>query len=124
MTQKVVSMEIPAGIQRDGTVFDSPCYVDGKWMRFQRGRPRKMGGYRGAFLNAKGIPRGMTMTSEDGLNYVVAGFSNGMQQWTTDNNDGIGFGPIDYTLTGFTTNVNNLWQFDVGYDSSGGSVNN
>ena len=66
----------------------------------------------------------MTMTSENGLNYVVSGFSTGIQQWTTDNDNGVGFGPTDYTLSGFTSNANNLWQFDIGYDSSGGQTNN
>jgi hypothetical protein len=124
MTAKVIQLQVKPGIQRDGTQFAAPTYVDGEWVRFQNALPRKMGGYKGVFLNAEGIPRGMTMTSEDGLNYVVSGFSAGMQQWTTDNDDGIGFGPVNYTLTGFTSNVNNLWQFDIGYDSTGGMNNN
>lgn len=83
-------MEIPPGIQRDGTVFDSPCYVDGKWVRFQRGRPRKIGGYDGIFLNATGISRGMAMTAVNGFNYVVSGYNNGLQQWVTSSSGGIG----------------------------------
>ena len=124
MTAKVIQLQVKPGIQRDGTQFAAPTYVDGEWVRFQNALPRKIGGYKGVFLNAQSIPRGMTMTSEDGLNYVVSGFTAGMQQWTTDNDDGIGFGPTDYTLTGFTSNANNLWQFDIGYDSSGGMNNN
>jgi hypothetical protein len=124
MTAKVIQLQVKPGIQRDGTQFAAPTYVDGEWVRFQNALPRKMGGYKGVFLNATGIPRGMTMTSEDGLNYVVSGFSSGMQQWTTDNDDGVGFGPVDYTLTGFTSNANNLWQFDIGYNSTGGQNNN
>ena len=124
MTAKVIQLQVKPGIQRDGTQFAAPTYVDGEWVRFQNALPRKIGGYKGVFLNAEGIPRGMTMTSEDGLNYVVSGFSGGMQQWTTDNDDGIGFGPTNYTLTGFTSNDNNLWQFDIGYDSTGGQNNN
>lgn len=124
MSAKVIQLQVKPGIQRDGTQFAAPTYVDGEWVRFQNALPRKIGGYKGVFLNAQSIPRGMTMTSEDGLNYVVSGFTAGMQQWTTDNDDGIGFGPTDYTLTGFTSNANNLWQFDIGYDSSGGMNNN
>ena len=117
-------MEIPAGIQRDGTVFDSPCYVDGKWMRFQRGRPRKMGGYDGIFLNASGISRGMAMTAVNGFNYVVSGYNNGLQQWITGPSGGVGSGPYNYTLNNFTANPNNLWQFDIAYDSTGNNTNN
>jgi len=124
MTAKVVSMEVPAGIQRDGTVFDSPCYVDGKWVRFQRGRPRKIGGYDGIFLNATGISRGMAMTAVGGFNYVVSGYNNGLQQWVTDTDGGVGSGPYNYTLNNFTANDDNLWQFDIAYDSTGNNTNN
>ena len=124
MTAKVVSMEIPPGIQRDGTVFDAPCFVDGKWVRFQRGRPRKIGGYDGIFLNASGISRGMAMTAVSGFNYVVSGYNNGLQQWVTDTDGGVGSGPYDYTLNNFTASDNNLWQFDIAYDSTGNNTNN
>ncbi len=117
-------MNFPAGIQRDGTQFDSPMCVDGQWVRFQRGRPRKIGGYKGIFLNATGISRGMQMTSTGGLNYVVSGNANGLEQWITDNDDGVGAGPYRYSLSNFTASTSNLWQFDIGYDSTGGANNN
>jgi hypothetical protein len=124
MTAKVVALQIKPGIQRDGTIFNAPSYMDGQWVRFQNGLPRKMAGYRGIFLNASGISRGMTMSSTNGLNYVISGTNNKLQQWTTDNDDGIGSGPTDFTMTGFTASDNNLWQFDIGYDSTGAGVNN
>jgi hypothetical protein len=94
-------------------------YVDGTWVRFQNGRPRKIGGYKGIFLNAPSISRGMTMQSQEGLNYVYSGFNDSVQQWQTDNDDGVGSGPTAITLNNFTANDNNLWQFDIGYDSGG-----
>lgn len=33
------------GIKRDGTQFDGDYYTDAEWCRFQRGLPRKIGGY-------------------------------------------------------------------------------
>jgi len=93
LTAKVTTLSVKPGIQRDGTQFASDTYVDGQWVRFQRGMPRKIGGYNGIFLNASGISRGMTMTSVNGLNYVVSGYNNGLEQWSTDNDDGVGFGP-------------------------------
>ena len=42
MTAKVVVLQVKPGIQRDGTQFAAPTYVDGKWVRFQRNRPRKI----------------------------------------------------------------------------------
>ena len=120
MTQKVISLAIPPGIQRDGTLFDSPMYVDGKWVRFQRGRPRKIGGYSGLFLNATGISRGMVMQSQNGLNYVYSGQSSSVLAWQTDNDNAIGFGPITITLdASFVSNANNLWQWEIGYNSGG-----
>ena len=124
MTSKVVSMEIPAGIQRDGTTFDAPCFTDGKWVRFQRNRPRKIGGYHGIFLGGNGISRGMAMTSVNGFNYVVSGYNNGLEQWITDDDDGVGSGPYAYTLSNFTPSTANLWQFDISYDYTGNGTNN
>ena len=112
-----------SGIQRDGTQFNAPTYVDGQWVRFQYGLPRKMGGYKGIFLNASGISRGMLMSASNGLNYLVSGYSGGLEQWVTDTDDGVGTGPAEFTLTGFSANANNLWQMDIGYDSTGGGNN-
>ena len=125
MTAKITTLAIKPGIQRDGTQFAADTYVDGEWVRFQRGLPRKMGGYSGIFLNATGVSRGMTMTSTDGFNYVISGYSAGLEQWVTDNDDGVGFGPTPYSFSsGFTSSTSNMWQFDIGYDSTGGNTNN
>jgi len=124
LTAKVVALQVKPGIQRDGTLFNAPTFVDGQWVRFQNGLPRKMGGYKGIFQNASGISRGMTMSSTGGINYVVSGYSGGLQQWRTDNDDGTGSGPYNYTLNSFTVSADNLWQFDIAYDSTGGNVNN
>ena len=125
MTVKVLPLTVGAGIQRDGTQLVSPTYTDGKWVRFQYGRPRKMGGYTASFLLANGISRGMVMSSINGLNYVDSGWSGGIDQYTTDNDDATGSGPIPITMSSyFSANVNNLWQFDIGYDPYGNGQNN
>ena len=114
MTAKVVALQIKPGIQRDGTTFNAPSYMDGQWVRFQNGLPRKIGGYRGIFLNASGISRGMTMSSTNGLNYVISGTSENLQQWVTDNDDGIGSGPTDFTIVGGAVTVS-LTSTGTGY---------
>ena len=119
MTANVISLNIQPGIQRDGTQFDSPMYVDGQWVRFQRGRPRKIGGYNAIFQNAPEISRGMTMQSQNGLNYVYSGGANYLEAWQTDNDDSFGYGPTAITVNNFTANANNLWQFDIGYNANG-----
>lgn len=124
MTAKVVNLQVGAGIQRDDTQFASNTYVDGKWVRFQYGRPRKIGGYNGAFLNASGISRGMIMSSDNGLNYVISGYNAGLERWTTDNDDGVGFGPTAISASSYSTSANTLWQLDIGYDALGNGKNN
>jgi hypothetical protein len=120
LTAKVITLNIQPGIQRDGTLFDSPKYVDGLWVRFQRGRPRKIGGYSGLFLNATGISRGILMQSINGINYVYSGQSDGVYAWQTNNTNGVGSGPTTISMSGaFSSNANNLWQWDVVYDSGG-----
>ena len=125
MTVKVLPLTVGAGIQRDGTQLASPTYTDGKWVRFQYGRPRKMGGYTASFLLANGISRGMIMSSVNGLNYIDSGWSGGIDQYTTNNTSAVGAGPIPITMSAyFSANVNNLWQFDIGYDPYGNGQNN
>lgn len=120
MTANVVNLLISAGIQRDGTQFDAPCYVDGQWVRFQRGRPRKIGGYNGLFLNSPGISRGMLQNSYNGLNYIYSGYNTGLYYWQTNDVNGVGFGPQSITMpSNFTSSNNNLWQFDIGYNAYG-----
>jgi hypothetical protein len=122
LTSKVLALQVPPGIQRDGTQFASLSYVDGQWVRFQRGLPRKIGGYTGAFLNSFGLSRGLTMSATNGLNYIISGYSAGVQQWVTNNVTAIGTGPTAFTMPNtFTPNAYNLWQFDIGYDSTGGA---
>lgn len=124
MTAKVITLQVGAGIQRDGTIFASPSYIDGKWVRFQYARPRKIGGYVGVFLNATGISRGMIMSAENGLNYIISGYAGGLEQWITDNDNGIGSGPTAISAPAYSASNNTLWQFDIGYDALGNGQNN
>ena len=71
MTQKVFALDTLAGIQRDGTVFDKTYYNDGRWVRFQRGRPRKIGGYRVISSDLQGPSRGIWVNAQNAFNYAV-----------------------------------------------------
>ena len=98
MTKKVFTLDTAAGIQRDGTVFDANCYSDGRWVRFQRGRPRKVGGYRAIVIDAHGYSRGVYVNSVDGNNQVFNGYNNGLEVVNIDN-DGIGSGVNQFSFT-------------------------
>lgn len=121
MTQKVFTIDTKAGIQRDGTVFDQNFYTDGKWVRFQRGRPRKMWGYRVISSQLSGPSRGIWVNTQNGFTSIFSGYNNGLQVLTIDEN-GIGSGVQDFTLSNFTASDNNLWQFDGFYDVSGSGL--
>lgn len=104
------------GIKRDGTRFEGDYYVDGAWVRFQRGLPRKMGGYRAASNELTGIARGMHQFSSNGLLYTHMGNADYLDAVRLDNNGNASV-VYDRTPAGFAVNANNMWQFDVLYDT-------
>ena len=118
MTAKVFALDTKPGIQRDGTVFDMNFYTDGRWVRFQRGRPRKMAGYREITNALAGPSRGIYVNPKANYNNVYNGYSDGLQVLPIDNN-GIGAGITDITLSNFTASTTNMWQFDAMFDATG-----
>ena len=107
MTKKVFAIDTQPGVQRDGTIFDMNFYTDGRWVRFQRGRPRKIGGYRAITQEAHGYSRGLYVNSVDGINQVFNGYNNGLEVINIDNN-GIGAGVNQFTFTGLVLTLNTL----------------
>jgi hypothetical protein len=118
MTAKVFSLDTQPGIQRDGTVFDKMFYNDGEWVRFQRGRPRKIGGFRVISNQLTGPSRGIWVNAQNAFTSIFSGYNNGLQVLTIDNN-GVGAGVGNFTLANFTQSNLNLWQFDGFYDVTG-----
>jgi hypothetical protein len=122
MTAKVFALDTKAGIQRDGTLFDKLFYNDGRWVRFQRGRPRKMLGYRVISDQLLGPSRGIWVNAKNNFTSIFSGYSSGLQVLTIDDN-GVGSGVANFTLNNFTASALNLWQFD-GFYSVTGEINN
>jgi len=89
----VYTLGVQPGIKRDGTTFESREYSAGEWCRFQRGVPKKMGGYRQLFGSFNGIPRGMVTNAFDGINYIFVGDQTGIEVFTTGTTFGVGSGP-------------------------------
>lgn len=94
----VYTLGVQPGIKRDGTVFEAREYSDGLWCRFQRGRPKKMGGYRTIFNTFDGILRGMITNAYNGVNYIFGGTKNDLQVFTTGTTIGIGSGPFNANI--------------------------
>jgi len=89
----VYTLGVLPGIKRDGTVFETREFSDGEWCRFQRGVPKKMGGYRQLFGSFNGIPRGMVTNAFNGINYIYVGNAGGIDVFTTGTTFGVGSGP-------------------------------
>lgn len=116
----VYTLGVQPGIKRDGTIFESREFSDGEWCRFQRGTPRKMGGYRELFATFTGIPRGMISNSFNGVNYVFVGNQYGLEVFTTGTTFGVGSGPLVANIlpgySPFTLVSNTVSQFVVATD--------
>ena len=116
----VYTLAVQPGIKRDGTIFESREFSDGEWCRFQRGTPRKMGGYRELFATFTGIPRGMIANSFNGVNYVFVGNQYGLEVFTTGTTFGVGSGPLTVNIlpgySPFTLVSNTVSQFVVATD--------
>lgn len=117
---KLFQVNCQAGIRRDGTRLDSGFYVDGEWVRFCRGRPRKIGGMKMASNAMTGPIRALSMNLRSGTNFIHSFNKAGLERCQIDN-VGIITGITNRTPVGFVADSNWLWQNDVIIDVSGGS---
>ena len=106
-----------AGIKRDGTKFDGDFYTDGQWVRFQRGLPRKIGGYRSLSARLSEKSRGFTNFSKGSLVYCHSGGATTLEQFTVDQ-DRVCSIINDRTPSSLEESTDNIWMFDQIYDSS------
>lgn len=114
MPDKIYALNIPPGIQKDGTPFAARCWIDGLWTRFQRGLPRKMGGYT-EIATSPSIVRGTYVTPYP-PNFIVFYGTDSQLFAQTINADPTNPFPIgasvDRTPAAFQTALYD-WQFDT-----------
>lgn len=79
-----VILKSQPGIKRDGTRFEGDFYVDGQWVRWQRGLPRKMGGYRATQKYLTEISRGFSNFTQQLFIYCHSGSANYLERFTID----------------------------------------
>jgi len=72
------------GIKRDGTKFDGNFYTDGQWVRFQRGLPRKVGGFRSISKYLSEISRGFNSFTQQSVQYCHSGSRSYLERFTID----------------------------------------
>jgi hypothetical protein len=121
MADQIVQIKSLPGIKRDGTRFEGDQYVDGQWVRFQRGLPRKIGGYRSINKFLQGLPRTLLEYTQDLQTYIHAGSANKVERFYIDGSYNTSVITDRTPVTGFTTNDGNLWQFTVSYDTAKGN---
>jgi hypothetical protein len=84
MPATTVVLKSNPGIKRDGTKFEGDFYVDGQWVRWQRGLPRKMGGYRSTQKSLQEISRGFGTFTQQNFVYCHSGGSSTLERFTID----------------------------------------
>ena len=121
MAENIVQIMSKPGIKRDGTKFEGDQYVDGQWVRFQRGLPRKMGGYRSINKFLRGLPRALTEYTQDLLTYIHAGSSDRLERFFLDGTYNTSVITDRTPTSGFTVDDANMWQFATAYDTTNGN---
>jgi hypothetical protein len=84
MPVTTVVLKSNPGIKRDGTKFEGDFYVDGQWVRWQRGLPRKMSGYRSTQKYLQQISRGFSTFTQQNFVYCHSGGSSTLDRFTID----------------------------------------
>ena len=121
MAEQIVQIKSLPGIKRDGTKFEGDQYVDGQWVRFQRGLPRKIGGYRSINKFLRGLPRALHEYTQDLLTYVHAGSANRLERFFIDGTYNTSVITNRTPTSGFTADDGNIWQFATAYDTTNGN---
>lgn len=121
MAEQIVQIKSAPGIKRDGTKFEGDQYVDGQWVRFQRGLPRKIGGYRSINKFLRGLPRALHEYTQDLLTYVHAGSSDRLERFFIDATYNTSVITDRTPASGFTVADANMWQFATSYDTTNGN---
>jgi len=105
---KIFTLFVKPGIKRDGTLFETDEFSDGMWTRFQRGKAKKIGGYRQMFASPTGVPRGLITNSQNGVNYIYCGNYKGIEVFNTGTDQGVGIGPfpVEFNTTYVIVQVN------------------
>lgn len=106
------------GFSRDGTQLDNNSFIDGRWCRFQRGRPKKMGGYKAISENLTDIARGAYVYTKGGLNFVY-GFSKNTAFVSVTNQTASTSVAIGSSLPSLPANDAYSFSTDVVFDSTG-----
>lgn len=135
MTYQLQRVASQPGVQRDGTPTAAQAYTDAQWARWQRGLPRKMGGYKNTQPYLTAVSRALYSQAAQGFRYISSGTPFGVDEFTIDNT-GVASGVINppFPATTNPTTIGlptgsvigqpftqvNSWQFDSQFDNASG----
>lgn len=109
------------GIKRDGTELEGSHYVDGQWVRFQRGLPRKMRGYKSVSRNLTDRVQTLHTQVKDSYEYIHCGGPSSLERvlYSPSLNTST---VVDRTPSGVTSSPQNLWHFQSIFDSTSSNI--
>jgi hypothetical protein len=84
MPSSVVILKSQPGIKRDGTVFEGDFYIDGEWVRFQRGLPRKIRGYKSLSFVLSEVSSALNTFTQGNSIYCHSGSGSYIERFTLD----------------------------------------
>lgn len=119
-SQKLYQIQCQPGVRRDGTILDGDTYNDAQWCRFQRGRPKKMGGFVRIADITSGPVRECLVWSRQDMNAIYTFSQHGIEMALVDSN-GVGGSITDRSPAGWTQNANAHWSVASQYDAAVGS---
>ena len=117
MPETTIILKSDPGIKRDGTKFEGNNYTDGQWVRWQRGLPRKIGGYRATQKYLTQISRGFSNFTQMKYVYCHSGSADYLERFTIDETGNSSI-VTDRTPATLATSADNMWMFDYQYASS------
>ena len=119
MPDPIFTLKSQPGVRRDGTDLDSPFYSNVVWTRFQRGKPRKIGGYSQLSGQLNSPIRSVFVDSRNGQTTAHYFGKWGVQRQLLSGISATGL--INRTPVSFVPNDNFTWSHDVMYSSTGGA---
>lgn len=117
---ELTAIATQAGVRRDGTDFESNYYRDSVWMRFQRGLPRKMKGYRATLTTLPGTVRAVYLDARGNVNTAHYFSQFGITKQELADNGSAG-GALERTSLNFDTSKDYTWTAASMYSSTGGA---
>lgn len=101
------------GIKRDGTMFEGDAYVDGEWCRWDRGLPRKMGGFHAINKYLREVSTALHEHTRDNITYIHSGSANYVERFEITNTTTTSVISDRTPASGFVADDRNMWQFDA-----------